>query len=248
VLDIADKRSLALLFHLNSEPWLNPQGSGAHVYDVQFKEVSGRGPAIALPETADPGRLADLIRRRESCRAYADRPLALADLAPLLAGSFAPSRVLSLAGGVETRARSAPSAGALYPLEVYVVASRVEPLGDGLYHYNVLDHALEPVRPGLGLADLAEAMIAASTLERANAIIFLTAVFDRTLRKYGARGYRYILLEAGHSAQNLCLLATERELATLCLGGFFDSRVNRLLELDPRTEVAVYCVAVGHPA
>ena len=74
----------------------------------------------------------------------------------------------------------------------------------------------------------------------------MTAVLDRTLHKYGARGYRYILLEAGHAAQNLCLLASERGLASLCVGGFADAAVNRFLGLDPRTEATVYCVGVGH--
>jgi SagB-type dehydrogenase family enzyme len=90
-------------------------------------------------------------------------------------------------------------------------------------------------------------MIAAPLVQHANAVVFLSAVFDRTLHKYGPRGYRYILFEAGHVAQNACLLATERGLASLCVGGFIDARVNRLLELDPRVEGTIYCVAIGHP-
>ena len=77
---------------------------------------------------------------------------------------------------------------------------------------------------------------------------FLSAVFARTLKKYGPRGYRYILLEAGHCAQNLCLLAAERGLATLCLGGFQDTKLNRLLGLDGTTEAVVYCQGVGYAA
>jgi SagB-type dehydrogenase family enzyme len=77
--------------------------------------------------------------------------------------------------------------------------------------------------------------------------LFLTAVFERTMSRYGPRGYRYVLLEAGHVAQNLCLVATELELGTLCLGGFRDAAINELLGLDPRGEGAVYAVAIGQP-
>jgi SagB-type dehydrogenase family enzyme len=125
---------------------------------------------------------------------------------------------------------------------------RVETLEDGLYHYGVRDHTLEPMKAGVDRAALAEALLSAPYVDNANAVVLITAVFDRTLRKYSARGYRYILLEAGHAAQNLCLLATERNLASLCIGGFADGAINRLLGLDSRTEAAVYCAAIGHAA
>ena len=78
--------------------------------------------------------------------------------------------------------------------------------------------------------------------------MLFVAVLDRTLHKYGARGYRYILLEAGHAAQNLCLLAAERGLSSLCAGGFIDTRINALLDLTQGREAVVYCVGTGHPA
>ena len=76
--------------------------------------------------------------------------------------------------------------------------------------------------------------------------ICLAAVFSRTQKKYGPRGYRYILLEVGHAGQNICLQAAEMNLATLCMGGFIDSDVNRMLGLDQKDEGVVYSVAVGH--
>src|SRR5262249_55053063 len=97
-------------------------------------------------------------------------------------------------------------------------------------------------------ASLDEFLFAAPFLENVNVVVFMSAVFDRMLHKYGARGYRYILFEAGHAAQNLCLLAEELGLATLCAGGFMDAAMNRFLELDPRIEGCIYFVGVGHSA
>jgi SagB-type dehydrogenase family enzyme len=81
----------------------------------------------------------------------------------------------------------------------------------------------------------------------ANVVAIFSAVFERTLKKYGPRGYRYILFEAGHAAQNLCLVAAELGLGSLPLGGFLDSRLNAFLGLDGLAEAALYGVAVGYP-
>jgi SagB-type dehydrogenase family enzyme len=246
VLDAADTRSLALLFHLNSDPWRNPEAGDERAYEVRFKEMPGISDRIPLPGPEDSGALLELIGRRSSCREFAVGELALAGLAEILAGTQGLTRTVTFPDGFETRTRPVPSAGGLYPLELYLVLQRVETLADGLYHYNVRDHALEPLRAGFDSSALAEAVLAAPLLENANALVFMTAVYDRTLHKYGNRGYRYILLEAGHAAQNLCLVATGHGLATLCVGAFMDSAVNTFLELDPRTELPVYCVGIGH--
>jgi SagB-type dehydrogenase family enzyme len=246
MLDASDTRSLALVYHLNSEPWLDASADEQDAGDVRFKELCEGGESVALPPPSADGGLLELIRSRSSCRLYSPRPLALADLAELLAATYGVSRVVAL-DGIELATRSVPSAGALYPLEFYLVLKNVETVADGLYHYSIPGHALEPLRAGTDEATFAEAFLAAPLLENANALVLMTAVFDRTLHKYGARGYRYILLEAGHAAQNLCLLATERGLASLCVGGFMDAAINQFLGLDPRLEAAVYCVGLGHP-
>jgi SagB-type dehydrogenase family enzyme len=247
MLDGADTRTLALLFHLNSEPWggADPWAE-QQAYEVEFKRVGRTEALVALPPVDDPSGLLEVIGARSSSRAFAATPMAPGELAEILAGAYGLTRTISFPGGLQSRARAVPSAGGLYPLELYLVLSQVEEARDGLYHYSVLDHALERMQSGIEPWTLGEAMIAAPLLRNANAVVFLSAVFDRTLRKYGARGYRYVLFEAGHVAQNLCLLATERGLASLCVGGFIDARVNALLELDPRTEAVVYCVAIGH--
>ena len=83
---------------------------------------------------------------------------------------------------------------------------------------------------------------------RSESDFFLGAVFNRSQKKYGPRGYRYILLEAGHLAQNLCLIAAEFNLGSLCMGGFYDSRLNRFMEFDGLTEAVIYSVAAGYQA
>lgn len=242
-----DPFSLALLYHLNSEPWFVEAPGAGVVYEPQYKETAPAGSARRLPRPDfDAGPLAR-IRDRRSCRAFADHPLPAATLGTLLAGAYGVTGAFDSPDGAWL-ARAVPSAGALYPLELYVVTRNVGDVPDGLHHYHVLDHGLEPLGAGVPPRELGDCLLDQHECAEANAVCIFTAVFERTLRKYGARGYRYILLEAGHAAQNLCLLAVEHGLATLCVGGFADARFNRRLGLDGRQEAALYCVAVGYPA
>lgn len=247
MLPFEDSSSLALLYHLNSEPWLNMEVY-TEQYEVQYKEITDRGKTVALPQAGRESELLRFLRMRRSCRSYLQRTMPLAQLSTLLAGAYGITRVNQLAPGLSAYSRSVPSAGGLFPLELYAAVQQIESLQNGLYHYNVRDHGLEPLRTGLGVRDLGGHLLAQPFLENANAVFLLSAVFQRTLKKYGARGYRYILLEAGHAAQNVCLLAVELGLASLCAGGFIDTKLNQVLELDGMTEGVVYCVGVGYEA
>jgi SagB-type dehydrogenase family enzyme len=247
VFSSTDARSLALLYHLNSEPWLNVEAYETESYEAHYKSIEAVASPIALPTGNGTSALIELIRKRSSCRRYASARVPLAQLADLMTGAYAHTRAVLLPNGLELDARAVPSAGGLYPLELYLLLHNVEQITDGLYHYNVLDHNLEPLRLGTDQHDLGDALVAQPFVENTNILVFITAVFDRTLAKYGARGYRYILFEAGHLAQNLCLLATERNLGTLCVGGFRDSKINAYLGLDAATEGVIYCIGIGHP-
>ena len=241
-----DAASLPLLYHLNSEPWFNFEAYRAAAYEPP-RPFPARGRYLELPPCDVPSNLQTLLQARRSCRQFAERPLSRPDLAALLNGAYGVVGAMQAGNGSWALARPAPSAGALYPLEVYAATRRVEDIPDAVYRYAVMAHGLEPAPKTASFEAAAECVLTAEFLRNANCLLMLSAVFHRTLKKYGPRGYRYILLEAGHVAQNVCLLAAERGLSALCVGGFWDARLNALLGLDPREEAIVYCVAIGHP-
>lgn len=246
MLPFDDETSLSMLFHLNSEPWLNSDLFAA--YEVEYKEFANALAELPLPQPPKTA-FTRLARERASCRAFAMKTLPLSSLSAILSGSYGISRTdetpLTDSGAL---LRPVPSAGALFPLEMYVLSQAVDELRDGLHHYNVRKHSLETLCEGPIFSKFESALYMFETVKNANAIVFLSAVFHRSQRKYGPRGYRYILLEAGHIAQNICLLGAESSLGTLCMGGYSDRQLNRLLGLQPKREGIVYCVAVGWPS
>jgi len=195
---------------------------------------------IPLP---DPGPFRGLsveeaLETRRSVRDYADRPLPRERL----------SRLLWAAQGItEERLafRAAPSAGALYPIETYAIVHRVADLTPGIYHYGVREHALERLLEGDFRSQVTEAGLHQGFLGRANVCFVLSAVFQRTRWKYRERAYRYVLLEAGHIAQNLYLEAASMGLGACAVGAFFDGKLNDLLGVDGTEEAALYIVSVG---
>ena len=197
-------------------------------------------PAIPLePLEPPPVSLWSALAARRSERARAPHILNADVLAALVAAAYGPA--------AEGR-RTVPSGGALYPLELYVVSRRVRDVPEGVFH-------LDPGRPALELMDdddvgprLADATPLPELLADAAAVVFLTAVFWRTRFKYGLRGYRFALLEAGHAAQNLLLAATALRVPALPLGGFFDARVERLLGVDGVDESVLYGIVLGGSA
>ena len=242
-----DATTLSALYHLNSEPWLNTEAYQDAAYEVEYRKLAPPGSALALPKP--PGSsLQTLLRERSSCRRYQQRSMPLETLAALLAAAYGLTRTAHFPDQMTYLCRSVPSAGGLYPLEIFILLQRVAETTEGLHHYDVWNHALEPVPAGPAFEDFRSAVLAFPFVQDANALFFLTAVFPRTQKKYGPRGYRYILLEAGHCAQNLCLAAVQGGLGSLCIGGFMDTRLNRLLKLDPAKEGVVYAVAAGYPA
>ena len=241
--------SLAWTFHRNTCCWPHQMGvpTPSTVGIAAFKEYPN-APLIPLP-AADipPLPLRQAIQTRQSCREFAARALPLADLATLLhAGYGIQERVL--VGEYELLTRPVPSGGGLYPLEIYLLVRQVAGLPAGIYHYAALGHGLEL---------LAEVPVAATSLTNlflgqtyaadAAVVIVLTAVMARTLQKYGDRGYRLILLEAGHVAQNLNLVATACGWGSVNLAGFFDAALAEVLDLDRADEIPLYALAIGWP-
>jgi SagB-type dehydrogenase family enzyme len=240
-----DAMSLSLLFHLNSEPWLN---SAAYATAGQSGTPLdlGTAPRVALPVAGKSG-LAALLRTRRSCRSFARRTMPLPTLADLLDAAAGVTERVVLEDGNAFLRRGAPSAGGLFPLDVYVFTQAVDQLPDGIHRYDQLAHSLVEIARADPATMLARALYAHPFASDANLVITFVARFERTQTKYGPRGYRYILLEAGHCAQDICLRAAELELGTLCMGGYLDGEINRTLALEPTEAGVVYMVAAGYP-
>lgn len=235
-----------------------------------FHEASKLQPSLRRSQAAGIVRLGtdptlQAITSRQTGRRNRQRPSSAlpaidADASP--ARGRSPSSFTSCALRLETlatlvhagygvtseRRRTVPSGGALYPLELYPVAQRVRGLEDGVYRYDPACHALEPIRIR-PVSDAVEALCALDGLLRnAALVVFITAVFWRTRFKYGLRGYRFALLEAGHCAQNMLLAAHTRHVEALPLGGYYDNLAECLLEVDGVDESVVYAVAFGGDA
>jgi len=194
--------------------------------------------AIRLPEPrydSDVSVEQSLLRRR-SIRSYRAEPLTLQETSQLL---WAAQGITDARGF-----RTAPSAGALYPLELYVVAGDVENLASGIYKYKPGKHELALVIAGDRRSELAEAALGQSAVEEGALVIVFTAVYGRTTDKYGERGIRYVHIEVGHAAQNLCLQATAMGLGAVTIGAFHDDQVSELLNL-PGNEQPLYVIPVG---
>lgn len=170
------------------------------------------------------------------------RVISLGQLSTLLDFAYGLRKGPRKAG--ETR-RVVPSAGALYPMEFYILASRVSGLSSGvLCHYQHRDHSLELI----GSCDARESLdsvLAQETMTDAAAVVFITGCLPRVAWKYGERAYRYVLLEAGHVAQNVCLAGAATGVAVCPVAGFYDDVVHDLLWIDGVSEIVVYALCIG---
>lgn len=236
---------LSRLYHLNSEPWVQDTPGPAPQLLQRAKSYpqAAQVPLPAMPQSATDRQNA----ARRSVRAFSPAPLTLAALAAVLRSGYDAIGPDPMADGQRMLRRPVPSAGGLYPLEIFVLAQAVSGLEVGIYHYDPVGDGLAAIKPGPWQDAAAGAFLSWDSVQTAPAILCLGAVFDRTESKYGPRGYRYILFEAGHVGQNMTLRATEDRLATLFLGGFYDSRLNATLGLDGVNEAAVYAMALGQP-
>ena len=193
---------------------------------------------IKLPEPtydSDVSLEESLVKRR-SVRDYTGEPLKLEDVSQLL---WAAQGVTADWGG-----RTAPSAGALYPLEVYVVVGNVKGLAAGVYRYDPKRHEVIIIAKGEIRSQLASAALEQDSVRDGAFDLVFAAVYMRTTRKYGARGIQYVHMEIGHAAQNVCLQATAMGLGAVTIGAFYDDKVSRLLNL-PKEEKPLYIISVG---
>jgi len=197
---------------------------------------------IYLPAPAKKGGipLAEAIARRRSIRDFTPEPISQSEL----------SEILWAAQGITDkswRCRTVPSAGATYPLEFFVVCGGIKEMDDGIYHYNIDSHSLTRHYQGDVRLELAKAALTQEFIYEAPVDIVICAVYERTLRRYGARGERYVHMEVGHAGQNIYLQATALGLATVAIGAFHDEPVRKVLRLDKQTK-PLYIMPVGRPA
>jgi SagB-type dehydrogenase family enzyme len=245
--------SLAELFHENTKNWpdvpsVPPELSGArlqHAVAHAFK-VYNTLPKVELPREfhIEDTPLSDVIRHRRSQRNFTGESLGKEHLAALLALSVGITGEYCDAMATYTL-RVFPSAGALYPLEVYPLILNVSGIEPGVYHYDVRQHALELLHSG-DIRDIVfENCMRQDFVHQASLVLAMTAVFQRSKARYGERGYRFALLEAGHAAQNMYLVATALGLGVVSIGDFLDDPINDLLEIDGVAESVIYLVVFG---
>ncbi|UCH03637.1 MAG: SagB/ThcOx family dehydrogenase [Candidatus Thorarchaeota archaeon] len=198
---------------------------------------------VSLPTPDVEGGLGlwDSLQKRRSTRAYTDEPLTQQQLSQLLWAS----QGISARRG-EYDLRTAPSAGALYPVETYLCINRVEEINPGLYHYSVPNHELECLEQGSFAAQVRRGALDQQLAEHAPVVFIWSAVFARSKWKYLQRAYRYIFLDSGHIAQNLALAAEALGLGTCQVGAIYDDELNSLLGLDGIEESVIYLSSVGH--
>lgn len=196
---------------------------------------------IELPKPEYTGMtVEEALKKRRSIRTYSTKSISKAQLSQLL---FAAQGVTGKMYGKALR--TAPSAGALYPFEVYVIVNSVQDLPRGIYHYSVLDHTLELVKSGDFRGQIIDAGLSQQMLGDAGVTFVLSAIFDRVRYKYGERGCRYVYMEAGHISQNIYLQAVSLGLGSVCAGAFSDKKVNKLIDVDGWKEAVIYLHPVG---
>ncbi len=193
---------------------------------------------ILLPAAAHSGVISveEALFKRRSIREYSLEAILINELTQLLWSA----QGITGAGGI----RTAPSAGALYPLEIYTVIAKVKEISEGVYKFHSASNALERFVKGDVRKQLAWAALDQKFLQEIPLILIIAAVYERTTLKYRSRGIRYVHMEAGHVAENICLQATALNLGTVIVGAFDDAGVQKILNL-PESELPLCLIPVG---
>lgn len=208
-----------------------------------YKEYPDK-PRITLPPAyAETLTLDQALQKRKSIRRYAAKSLTIEQLSYLL---WAVAGIQRTEGNFHFR--PAPSAGALYPIETYIVVNNVADVPKGIYHYAIRPHAIEELRNGDAGRDIMLATMGQRMHAEAPVAFIWTAIFQRSKFRYHDRAYRYIYLDAGHIAQNLALAAVGLGLASCQVGAYFDDEVNTLIGVDGTEESVIYMSVAGWQA
>ncbi len=188
---------------------------------------------IKLPEPSTEGEvsLEEAISKRRSVRSYKEEPLNIRELSQILWASQ---------GITNSDLRAAPSAGALYPLSIYVVAENVENLTSGIYQYLVQEHRLKPIKKGSFKDELYQSALRQSSIKESSLIVIITGDYDITEKVYGERAKRYVHMEAGHVGQNIYLQAETLGLGTVAIGAFNDEEIKETIALEKEVPLYIF--------
>ena len=193
---------------------------------------------IKLPRPKTTGRMSleEAIAKRHSVRSFSEKELSLDEISQLLWAAYGQRDADSVTGASKT----VPSAGALYPMEIYLVSP------NGVFHYFPSSHSLEEMWDKDLRSSLSRAALWQGVIARAAVDFVIACVYDRICLKYGKRGIRYAQIEAGHIAQNIHLQAVCLGLGSVPIGAFSDTAVQKALHL-PKDNIPLYIIPVGHP-
>jgi SagB-type dehydrogenase family enzyme len=194
---------------------------------------------IELPEPKfkSTTSVEEALLERRSARDYSDEPLTISEI----------SQILWAAQGITGERynfRTAPSAGALYPLEIYVAVNNVKDLSPGLYKYKPQNHTVIKISDGDKRSDISNAALRQDAIENSSAIVLITAVYERTSVKYGGRAERYVHIEAGAVGQNIYLQSVPLKIGTVMIGAFKDEDLKTVLNL-PADEQPLAIMPLG---
>lgn len=211
----------SILFFLNSSEM------------TAYSKEKDKPERTILPQASYASKVSveEALLNRRSVRSYKDEALSVTELSQLL---WAAQGITSDWGG-----RTAPSAGAKYPLEVFAVVGEVKGLEPGIYQYDPRDHSLITRKKGDFREDLAKAALEQSSITDAAVDLVVTGIYERTEEKYGERAERYVHIEVGHACQNVYLQAETLKLGTVMIGAFFDDKVAAVLELKDEEPLAI---------
>jgi SagB-type dehydrogenase family enzyme len=199
-------------------------------------------PKLKLPSPTfiDSPSIWEILSKRRSRRNFTPNKISIENISLLL---WATQGITSFIEGYGLR--TAPSAGALYPIETYLIVNRSLEIEPGIYHYYIPLHSLELMESGNFEKNISSASLNQTIAETADLVFTWTARIERSKWKYLQRSYRYVYIEAGHIAQNLALAAESLSLGCCNIGAFYDEEINHILGIDGKKEFIIYMACVG---
>jgi len=239
------------LFHENSKVGRYSRAPSREEVKARVDELHESLPFYGYPEVSLP---TDLIPLTQTLDSVLISRVSERELQPFPLSPRTVATILHYAYGVTRKNngthfprpfRVVPSGGALYPLEIFFYSNQIDGWPCGLYHYSPSSHAVHLLYEGPLAQRISDALVQPTIALGASMVLFVTAIFERSIFKYGDRGYRFILIEAGHVAQNINLVTASLELGSVNIGGFYDRQIDDLLGLDGITHSTIYMVALG---